>query len=95
LSAVSLGDVRFPFGFFLVEEGGKLHVVPATQDDRRKTLLKANPDIRPEAFSESCFPNPYDTECHGGCGKLPPIYRCMRFYDESTGHYGCACMDIS
>src|ERR1700752_3440295 len=50
LSTVSLGDVRFPFGFFLVEEEGKTFVVPGTQEDHRKTLVKVFPDIDPKSF---------------------------------------------
>src|SRR5215207_693728 len=82
LEGVSLGDVRFPFGFFLVEENGKKFVVPATVEDRRKRLLTAFPDIHPEALSESCNPSVWHERCEGGCGKLPSTYMCMRIYDD-------------
>jgi len=95
LSKVSLGDVRFPFGFFLVEEGDKMVVIPGTEDDRRKTLLKAFPNLIPEALSQGCFPNPFDTGCHGGCGKMSLGFRCMRMYDDSRRYHGCGCVDWS
>ena len=95
LRNVSLGDVRFPFGFFLVEEGGKTVVIPGTEEDRRKTLLKAFPDISPEAAVQNCHPNPFDTGCHGGCGQMSPGFRCMRMYDESRRYRACGCVDIS
>ncbi|MGA8657501.1 MAG: hypothetical protein WB586_15245 [Chthoniobacterales bacterium] len=33
LKAVSLGDVWFPFGFFLIERNGERYVLPGTKDD--------------------------------------------------------------
>ena len=95
LSKVSLGDVRFPFGFFLVEDGGKTVVIPGTEEDRRKTLLKAFPDINPETFSQGCHPNSSGNGCHGGCGKMSPGFRCMRIFDDSRRYHGCGCVDWS
>jgi hypothetical protein len=95
LSKVSLGDVRFPFGFFLIDEGGKTYVLPGTEEDRRKTLLRAFPNIDPEAFSQGCHPNPFDTGCHGGCGKMSPGFRCRRLFEEDRRFFGCGCVDMS
>jgi hypothetical protein len=93
LSAVSLGDVRFPFGFFLVEEGGVTFVVPGTQDDLRKTLIRAFPDIDPMAFTQgACNLNPEGVGCHGGCAQFPSGYFCMRVVEEGIRYYGCACV---
>jgi hypothetical protein len=93
LKDVSLGDVRFPFGFFLVKESGKTFVVPGTQEDHRKMLLKAFPDIDPMAFSHgACLPDPEGLGCHGGCPGFPAGYFCMRAADEDIGYYGCACV---
>ncbi len=92
LSKVSLGDVRFPFGFFLVEEGGKTVVIPGTEQDRRETLLKAFPNINPEAASQPCRTDSVDM-CKGDCGHLPPTYKCVRMFDEHRRFLGCACVD--
>jgi hypothetical protein len=93
LSAVSLGDVRFPFGFFLVKEGGKAFVVPGSQEDHRKMLLKAFPSIDPKAFLQgACTPDSDGPGCHGGCSEFPAGYFCMRAIDEDVRYYGCACV---
>jgi hypothetical protein len=95
LSKVNLGDVRFPFGLFIRYEGGKNVVIPATEDDRRKVLLKAFPDIDARSFTTGCHPNPFSQGCHGGCDQMPSTYRCMRMYDEDGQYLGCGCVDIS
>lgn len=41
LREVSLGDVRFPSGFFIVEENGKKFILPATKEDLLKTMRTA------------------------------------------------------
>jgi hypothetical protein len=93
LDGVSLGDVRFPFGFFLVDEGGKKVVVPGTQEDHRKMLLRAFPDIDPKAFTLGhCNPDSQGLGCHGGCSGFPSGYFCMRALEEDIGYYGCACV---
>jgi hypothetical protein len=93
LNGVSLGDVRFPFGFFLVEEDGKTVVLPGKQDDHKKMLLKAFPDIDPKAFTQgACNPDPDGPGCHGGCSGFPAGYFCMRAIDEDIRYYGCACV---
>jgi hypothetical protein len=97
LRKVSLGDVRFPFGFFLVDEAGKTVVIPATEEDRRNTLLKAFPDMRPEVAAAVCD---FDSDggCRGSCsgaGGFPQHFECLKVHDPSERFYGCACIDIS
>jgi hypothetical protein len=89
LRKVSLGDVLFPFGFFLVEDGGKTVVIPGTEQDHRKTMLKAFPD-RHEHF-ESCR-NTSGGRCIGACSG-GDTFRCFQLSDQSVGYYGCVCMD--
>jgi hypothetical protein len=93
LQTVSLGDVRFPFGFYLVDEDGQRHVVPATEEARAKVLRKAFPEICAEVLAVRCFPNSSGPGCSGDCSSLPPIHRCMRAYDGSDLFYSCACVD--
>ena len=88
-----MGDVRFPFGFFLVRDKGKTIVVPGTEEDRRKRLLTAFPDIPPEALRVTCHPSVWHERCEGGCGGLPFTYKCMRIYDDPAHYYACACVD--
>jgi hypothetical protein len=92
LSKVSLGDVRFPSGFFLVDEGGKTFVVPASEEDRRKMILKAFPDTPEAAFVGSC--DHRDTGCVGGCAGLKPHRKCMRGFEEARRFFACACIII-
>jgi hypothetical protein len=100
LRKVSLGDVRFPFGFFLVEEGGKTVVIPGTEQDRRKTLLKAFPDINPEAAAHPCDIEG-DERCEGDCSRFNQHgahFVCRPMYDPrdpGPAFYSCACSDIS
>ena len=95
LEGVSLGDVRFPFGFFLVEQNGKTFVIPGTAQDRQKRLLTAFPNILPEALTATCerhlSPN-WQEVCSGSC---PRFYKCMRLYDDVSRYYTCGCVDIS
>ncbi|WP_156750388.1 hypothetical protein [Mycobacterium sp. 852013-50091_SCH5140682] len=98
LASVSLGDVRFPFGFFIEEQNGKRFVRPGTEDERTQLLLKAFPDAAPEMLSS-------DRCLHGGsdggegCHILiscPLQFECMQVFDNpvaGTGHYTCACVD--
>jgi hypothetical protein len=92
LSKVSLGDVKFPTGFFLVEEDGKTFVVPASEEDRRKMILKAFPDTSEEAIRSFCVL--YEGGCRGNCAGLVPRRKCMRGFDESRRQYACACVSI-
>lgn len=93
LQGVSLGDVRFPFGFFLVQHNGKTIVVPGTEEDRRQRLLRAFPNTPPEVLSATCHPSVWHERCEGGCPV--PTYRCMRIYDDPFHYFACACVDIS
>lgn len=95
LNAVSLGDVRFPFGFFLVTENGKSFVVPGTEEDHRKTLLRAFPDIDPKALVRGrCIPASMGVECTGGCPGFPTGYACMRFFADDLRYFDCGCVPI-
>ena len=68
LKSVSLGDVRFPFGFFLIERNGERYVLPGTKDDLLKALLTAFPDYPTQSFSGGCG-SIWDM-CTGGCGDI-------------------------
>lgn len=97
VSEVNLGDVRFPFGFFIKEDGGKKFVVPATLEDKMKVLRTAfsdYPDLPPDHESHSCNSHGGST-CSGGCGKLPSGYMCRRVSHPASHFYGCACVDLS
>jgi hypothetical protein len=96
LKDVSLGDVRFPFGFFIVEENGKKQVIPGTKEDLLKTLRSAFSDYPTGSVAFSCLPDVFDrNRCKGGCRDFPSVYRCMKLVDEGNGFFGCACVDIS
>jgi len=95
LEGVSLGDVRFPFGFFLVEDNGKKVVIPGTAEDRRQRLLTAFPDILPEALAVTCdvhLSSDWNEVCSGACPSS--LYRCERLYDDSSHYYACGCVPI-
>ncbi|QNJ90576.1 hypothetical protein HZU40_20180 [Mycolicibacterium fluoranthenivorans] len=92
LSSVSLGSVRFPFGFFIVEEEGDRYVRPATEAERMELLLRVFPEGPSETARSSSFCYIRD----GGCGDtlchtLRPHHSCFRGYDESRRQYGCWC----
>jgi hypothetical protein len=95
LKEVSLGDVRFPFGFFLVEEDGKKHVLPGTKDDLLKRLLTVFPDYPTQSLTGICTVSAFQEGCEGGCGEMGVTFRCMRIYDDPFHFYACACVDIS
>ena len=96
LAKVSLGDVKFPFGFRLVDEDGKTVVIPATEDERKSVLRQAFPDLAPELRSFlGCTPNSSGPGCHGGCPGMPSVYKCMRLWEETRRFFGCGCVDIS
>jgi hypothetical protein len=92
LKGVSLGDVRFPFGFFLVENNGKKVVLPATEEDRRKRLLTAFPDIPPEVMGGKDCMYHHEDEC--GPGTCSGPYDCMRITEPTSNYYGCGCFPI-
>ncbi|OCB59069.1 hypothetical protein A5722_06100 [Mycobacterium vulneris] len=96
LNTVSLGDVRFPYGFFIVDESGERYVRPATEAERVELLRKVFPDGPSESVLSSnlCYIK------DGGCGDLlchtlKPPHRCFRGYDESRRQYGCWCESIA
>jgi len=90
LRSVSLGDVRFPWGFFLVNEGGKAYVLPATEQDHRRVLLQAFPDLPEEALGQSCGLHAEDhLHCGGSC-RAGPEYDCVPHNHGS--YYGCGCV---
>jgi hypothetical protein len=92
LRSVSLGDVRFPWGFFLVHENGKTYVSPATEQDHRRVLLQAFPDLPEEALSQSCRLVTTDEHLHcGGTCKAGPEYDCVR-HVAGGNYYGCGCI---
>lgn len=99
LKEVSLGDVKFPFGFFIVEEGGKKFVRPGTRDDHVQRLLKAFPDYPVELLSGvgrcqiDVFSSPRD--CKGGCPDYPSVYWCVKMFDEGSLYFSCGCIDMS
>jgi hypothetical protein len=96
LKQVSLGDVRFPFGFFLVEEDGKKHVIPGTKEDLVKRLLIAFPDYpTPSLTTPNCSVNAFEDGCEGGCEELGITFICRRIYHDPFQYYACACVDIS
>src|SRR5437763_14204987 len=74
VSEVKLGDVKFPFGFFIREANGKKFVVPATYQDKMKVLRMAFPDIQEDPDDPiqtgSCFDPDSLGRCRGTCGKL-------------------------
>jgi hypothetical protein len=90
LSKVSLGDVKLPSGFFLVDEDGKTVVVPASEEDRRKMILKAFPDTSEEAIRTFCIVD--GGRCRGDCSGMVPRHQCRRAYEESRRQYACACV---
>jgi hypothetical protein len=95
LNKVSLGDVRFPFGLFLVEEGGKTVVIPATEQDRRKILLKAFPHLKLQDIPPACDLEGGD-RCFGACPQhFPAHFKCLKMFDPRERFFGCACVDIS
>ncbi|MEU6191493.1 hypothetical protein [Nocardia sp. NPDC047038] len=57
LRSISLGDVRFPFGFFIVDEDGQRYVRPATEAEREELLFKVLPDGPSESVldSDRCY----------------------------------------
>jgi hypothetical protein len=91
LQSVSLGDVRFPYGFFVKENGGARYVVPATPEERGSILLNAFPDMTLEqAQSEGCGSKTGAT-CVNTCD-FP--FRCMRVVDQTSGWHGCFCKEV-
>jgi hypothetical protein len=91
LKEVSLGDVRFPFGFFIADKDGRKCVIPGTKDDLLKTLRTVFPDY-PESMAGHCAETAFGQRCQGSC---PHFYACMRMVDVASHFFGCSCVDIS
>jgi hypothetical protein len=95
LRSISLGDVRFPFGFFIVDEDGQRYVRPATEEERKELLFKVFPDGPSETVLDSNFCYLHDGKCVAHlCAQIEPPSRCFRGYDESRRQYGCWCESI-
>jgi hypothetical protein len=94
LSEVSLGDVKFPFGFFIVDDGKKKSVIPGTKEDRDKRLLTAFPNSTPEARAAICIASTWHEYCEDACHELRPHHECMRIYDDPFHYFACACVLI-
>jgi hypothetical protein len=95
LQGVSLGDVRFPFGFFLHEENGKKYVLPGTKDDLLKRLRTVFPDYPAQSLTGSCTASAFQERCEGGCGQMGVEFKCKRIYDDPFQFFACACVNIS
>ncbi|MBR0794209.1 hypothetical protein JQ615_02280 [Bradyrhizobium jicamae] len=92
LSAVNLGDVRFPFGFFIREGKGKKFVVPATWQDKLRNLRVAFPDFPDDQTFRVCEGNDDGRECIGGCDGAPEVM-CVKLHNPDEGFFGCTCID--
>ncbi len=96
LRSISLGDVRFPFGFFIVDEDGQRYVRPATEAEREELLFKVFPDGPSEYVLDSDRCYLHDGKCKDfRCHTVQPPSRCFRGYDESRRQYGCWCESIA
>jgi hypothetical protein len=89
---VHLGDVKFPFGFFIKEKAGKKFVVPATFQDKLKVMRLAFPDFPDDPDDPirtgSCFdPDSIDR----GCGKLEGFI-CVKISHPHGGFFDCGCI---
>jgi hypothetical protein len=96
LQGISLGDVRFPFGFFVVEEKGKKIVIPGTRDDLTKRLLQAFPNYPVALIGISSGPcTKFQDACEGGCDHFPTTFECSQVWDDNNIFRACACVDWS
>ena len=90
LKSVSLGDVRFPYGFFVKQDDGGKYVVPATPEERASILFNAFPDMTPEELRwQGCHQvsgNRCQGSCPGGHGVL-----CFATYEPTSNYHGCVC----
>jgi len=94
LQGVSLGDVRFPFGFFLHEENGKKYVLPGTKDDLLKRLRTVFPDYPAQSLTGSCTASAFQERCEGGCGQMGVEFKCKRIYDDPSQFFACGCVNM-
>jgi hypothetical protein len=94
VAQVNLGDVIFPFGFFIKEKDGKKFVVPATLEHKLKVLRTAFPDSPKD-------PGSFQT---GSCSDVDSLGNCRGVCDSAEGFlcmkinqfefYGCACVSM-
>ena len=90
VSAVNLGDVIFPHGFFIKEKDGKKYVLPATPEDKLKVLRTAFPDSDPGTFqTTSCSDVNSVGRCNGVCDSSEGLL-CMKI--NQFEFFGCACV---
>lgn len=93
LAKVSLGDVRFPWGFFIVTEEGGSHVVPATEADHTALLAKIFPGETPIGLGRCGY---LGGDCLGSCDA--PYYVCAKLFIETNPgvryQYACACVPM-
>ena len=88
LKSVSLGDVRFPHGFFLVEADGQWYVTPASEDDRLTRLRKGFPDLSEDLLRRLCQAASGFGSCKGDCNAP---FECNYVNEPGDGWYGCVC----
>ncbi len=94
VAQVNLGDVIFPFGFFIKEKGGRKYVVPATLDDKLKVLRTVFPDSPkdPGNFqTRSCSDVDSLGNCSGVCNSSEG-FLCMKV--NQFEFFGCACVQM-
>jgi hypothetical protein len=96
LDSVNLGDVKFPFGFFIAEEDGKKVVVPGTKEDVTKRLITAFPDYPAQLIGVTCQVDVFaeHRRCKGSCIGFPSGYECMRSFEQTSRFFFCACVPI-
>jgi hypothetical protein len=92
VSAVNLGDVRFPNGFFIRDDNGKKFVEPATWADKLRILRIAFPDFPDDQSFARCEGNDDGMECIGGCSGAPKV-QCWKMSSPDEGFFGCSCVD--
>jgi hypothetical protein len=92
VAKVKLGDVIFPFGFFIREKNGKKFVEPATLEHKLKVLRTAFPDSPKDLASFHTGPcSDVDSlgNCSGSCDRAHG-FLCMKI--NQFEFYGCACV---
>lgn len=91
LETVELGDVRFPYGFFIVDEDGERYVLPATAEQRLDMLAKAFPDRPRDSWEDTCR-NGIGKRCRGECRRIGEF--CLRGFDSEVIQFACACIRV-
>lgn len=88
VAQVNLGDVIFPFGFFIKEKDGKKFVVPATSEHRLKVLQTAFPDSS-KFQTRACMDVDSLGNCSGECD-VSEGFLCVKV--NQFEFFGCACV---